>query len=72
MTIYKDHEKIFKKLEKECMSVNELVQATKLSVQKVIDHIEIMKMDKNGMFTSEDGEFCRYDVIQNMIESLKS
>lgn len=70
MTLFDEHQKITRVLEKECMNVDELEKKTRLGKMNIIDHLTIKNMDMAGNWTSDDGEFCSYEVLQKLYKSL--
>lgn len=49
-----------------CLTILELVDLTNLEEDVVKDHLKVMELNKFGVFSSEDGEFCSFDVLKKM------
>jgi len=67
MGLYEDHNKITKQLRKECKNVDEIAKRTGLDKTVIFDHLRIKELDRNGVWTSENGEFCSYDGLESML-----
>lgn len=72
--IVEEHKKVLDAIiekPEECISVNELVTLTELKEDVVKEHLKILELNKFGMYSSDDGEFCSYDVLLKMKERIK-
>ena len=73
MGIYDDHKKIhdFLVKAKECYTIDEIADALKLDKALIQDHLKIAELDEFGTWTSENGEFCSWNVIKTLEDRLK-
>lgn len=70
-SLYNDHKKLTTYLDRNCMDVDELAKKTRLDKQLILDHLQIKELDRNGLWTSENGEFCSYDVVVKLLSRLE-